>query len=181
MWPHFFMVRSWCDLVTWPYGVQNQHKVSLTSQSHIEVIKRRLMVFCWYCDEGPLIRRKKFAEPPSLSVRIEWVSSRPPPQMVGQYLRHYYTLFLFLKKTVIYKFGRLTKLVIILFFVKKQLYTSNITFADVVKNMLAFFMGKLIQFLPYFLYSAILPYYFTKTLNTKNRRTRKYMYKIHCT
>ncbi len=33
VWLRSFIVQSWCDLVKWPYGVQNRHKVTLTSQS----------------------------------------------------------------------------------------------------------------------------------------------------
>ncbi len=52
----------------------------------LEVIKRRLLVFCWSCDEGPLNWDKKNSRASSLPLRIECVYSRPSPQMVGQCL-----------------------------------------------------------------------------------------------
>jgi hypothetical protein len=46
-------LRSWCDLVKWPYGVKKIRirwlwPVKVT----LEVIKRRLKIFGWSCDEG---------------------------------------------------------------------------------------------------------------------------------
>ncbi len=54
----------------------------------LEVIMRRLMVFCWSCDEGPLKWDKKIAEPPVYQYGSNeyTLESRPSPQMVGQCL-----------------------------------------------------------------------------------------------
>ncbi len=49
--------------------VSDDHKVTVT----LEVIERRLMVFCWSCDEGSLKWDKKINHASSLPVRIEWV------------------------------------------------------------------------------------------------------------
>ncbi len=53
-------LRSWCDLGNWPYGVK---KISIKwlwpVKVTLKVIKRRLLVFCWSCDEGHLKWDKK--------------------------------------------------------------------------------------------------------------------------
>ncbi len=55
-----FTLRSWCNLVKWPYGVK---KISiqwlLPVKVTLEVIKRHPKVFCWSCDEDPLKWDKK--------------------------------------------------------------------------------------------------------------------------
>jgi hypothetical protein len=60
----------------------------------LEVIKQRLMVFCWSCDEGSLNKTKIFRAS-SLPVRIKWVYSRPSIQMAGQFLQDGLCLFIF--------------------------------------------------------------------------------------
>ncbi len=61
-------------------------KVTLSSQVTLQVIKRRLKVFCWSCDEGHLKWDKKNSRASSSSVRIEWAYSRLLVLMVGPYL-----------------------------------------------------------------------------------------------
>ncbi len=53
-------LRSWCDLVKWPYGVKKiRIKWLCPVKVTLEVIKRHLKVFCWSCDEGHLKLDKK--------------------------------------------------------------------------------------------------------------------------
>ncbi len=53
-------LRSWCDLVNWPHGIK---KISIKwlwpVKVTLEIIKRRILVFCWSCDESPLKWNKK--------------------------------------------------------------------------------------------------------------------------
>ncbi len=53
-------LRSWCNLVKWPYGVKKiSIKWLLPVKVTLEVIKRHPKVFCWSCDEDPLKLDKK--------------------------------------------------------------------------------------------------------------------------
>jgi hypothetical protein len=53
-------LRSWCNLVKWPYGVKKiSIKWLLPVKVTLEVIKRHPKVFCWSCDEDPLKWDKK--------------------------------------------------------------------------------------------------------------------------
>ncbi len=52
----------------------------------LEIIKRRLLVFCWSCDELPLNWEEKIFRASSLWIGIEWDYSWPPSEMVGQCL-----------------------------------------------------------------------------------------------
>ncbi len=48
-------LRSWCNLVKWPYGVKKiSIKWLLPVKVTLVVIKRHPKVFCWSCDEDPL-------------------------------------------------------------------------------------------------------------------------------
>ncbi len=80
-------LRSWCDLVNWPHRIK---KVSIKwlwpVKVTLEIIKRRLLVFCWSCDESPLKWNKKNCRASSLSLQIDWAYSRLSIWMIGQYL-----------------------------------------------------------------------------------------------
>ncbi len=53
-------LRSWCNLVKWPYGViKICIKWLLPVKVTLEVIKRHPKVFCWSCDEDSLKWEKK--------------------------------------------------------------------------------------------------------------------------
>ncbi len=103
VWPHTFIVRSWCNRVEWLYGVGLcllyctvlydrvnwlywVKKISIKwrwpVKVTLKVIKQRLLVFCWSCDEGHLKWDKKIAEPPvchygsnesNLASQFEWL------------------------------------------------------------------------------------------------------------
>jgi hypothetical protein len=48
-------LRSWCNLLKWPYGVQKiSLKWLLPVKVTLEVTKRHPKVFSWSCDEDPL-------------------------------------------------------------------------------------------------------------------------------
>jgi hypothetical protein len=80
-------LRSWCNLVKWPYGVKKIcRKWLLPVKVTLEVIKRHPQVFCWSCDEDPLKWDKKNCRESSLLLRIEWAYSHLSVRMVGQYL-----------------------------------------------------------------------------------------------
>jgi hypothetical protein len=80
-------LRSWCNLVKWPYGVKKiSIKWLLPVKVTLEVIKRHPKVFCWSCDEDPLKWDKKICRASSLLLRIEWAYSHLSVRMVGQYL-----------------------------------------------------------------------------------------------
>ncbi len=80
-------LRSWCDLVKWPYGVKkNRIKLLWPVKVTLEVIKRRLQIFCWSCDRGYFKWDKKNNRVSSSSLRIERAYSRLSVRMVGQYL-----------------------------------------------------------------------------------------------
>jgi hypothetical protein len=80
-------LRSWCNLVKWPYGVKKiSIKWLLPVKVTLEVIKRHPKVFCWSCDEDPLKWDKKISRASSLLLRIEWAYSHLSVRMVGQYL-----------------------------------------------------------------------------------------------
>jgi hypothetical protein len=51
-----------------------------------EIIKWRLLVFCWSCDEIPLKWEEKNFRASSLWIGIEWDYSWPPSEMIGQCL-----------------------------------------------------------------------------------------------
>jgi hypothetical protein len=102
VWPHTFIVRSWCNRVEWLYGVclcllyctvlydfvnwlYGVKKISIQwlwpVKVTLKVIQRWLLVFCWSCDEGHLKWDKKIAEPPdchygsnepNLASQFEW-------------------------------------------------------------------------------------------------------------
>ncbi len=103
VWPRTFIVRSWCNRVEWLYGVGlcllyctvlhctvlyctvwprtltlRSQKISIKwlwpVKVTFKVIKWRLLVFCWSCDEGHLKWDKKNCRASSLSLRIEWAS-----------------------------------------------------------------------------------------------------------
>ena len=66
-------LRSWCNLVKWPYGVKKiSIKWLLPVKVTLEVIKRHPKVFCWSCDEDPLKWDKKICRASSLLLRIKW-------------------------------------------------------------------------------------------------------------
>ncbi len=75
-------LRSWCNLVKWPYGVKKiSIKWRLPVKVTLEVIKQHPKVFCWSCDEDPLKWNKKIAEhpvcyygsnEPTLTSQLEW-------------------------------------------------------------------------------------------------------------
>jgi len=80
-------LRSWCNLVKWPYGVKKiSIKWLLPVKVTLEVIKRHPKVFCWSCDEDPLKWDKKIFRASSLLLRIEWAYSHLSIRKVGQYL-----------------------------------------------------------------------------------------------
>jgi hypothetical protein len=71
-----FIVRSWCNRVQWLYGTKIRIKWLWPVKVTLEIIKRRLVVFCWSCDEIPLIWEKTVFR----ASRIEWDYSCPPPK-----------------------------------------------------------------------------------------------------
>ncbi len=80
-------LRSWCNLVEWPYRVKKiSIKWLLPVKVTLKVIKRHFKVFCWSCDEDPLKWEKKICRASSLLLRIEWAYSHLSVRMVGQYL-----------------------------------------------------------------------------------------------
>jgi hypothetical protein len=75
-------LRSWCNLVEWPYGVKKiSIKWLLPVKVTLEVIKRHPKVFCWSCDEDPLkweknLRSIQFfyygSNEPTLTSQFKW-------------------------------------------------------------------------------------------------------------
>ncbi len=58
-------LRSWYNRVNWLYGVKKiRIKWLWPVKVTLEIIKRRLLVFCWSCDGVPLKWNKKNSEPP---------------------------------------------------------------------------------------------------------------------
>ena len=76
MWPRKVTLRSQKISIKWLWPV----KVTL------KVIKRRLKVFCWSCDEIPLKWEEKKFPSLQLWIGIEWDYSWPPSEMIGQCL-----------------------------------------------------------------------------------------------
>ncbi len=80
-------LRSWCNLVKWPYGVKKiSIKWLLPVKVTLEVIKGHPKVFWWSSNEDPLKWEKKICRASSLLLRIKWAYYHLSVRMVGLYL-----------------------------------------------------------------------------------------------
>ncbi len=93
-------LRSWCNLVKWPYGVKKiSIKWLLPVKVTLEVLQRHPKGFFWSCDEDPLLLHPVCyygSNEPTLTSQFEWSVNtfKDGPEAASLYLYQIYSLWL---------------------------------------------------------------------------------------